>query len=90
AKKALLALNSSFKIGEQDVFVSGSMGITIFPDDGAERKILLRNADSAMYKAKAQGRNCFEFFTSGLHEQATARSKLENDLHKALSNNEFT
>ena len=66
------------------------MGITIFPDDGIDRKILLRNADSAMYKAKEQGRNCFEFFTSGLHEQATARSKLENALHKALKNNEFT
>ena len=90
ATKTLLALSSSFKIGEQDVFVSGSMGITIFPDDGVDRKILLRNADSAMYKAKAQGRNCFEFFTSGLHEQATARSRLENALHKALSNNEFT
>ncbi|BDF96189.1 hypothetical protein KAN5_30270 [Pseudoalteromonas sp. KAN5] len=90
AQKALQALNSSFKIGEQDVFLSGSMGITIFPDDAVERKILLRNADSAMYKAKEQGRNCFEFFTSGLHEQATARSKLENALHKALSNNEFT
>jgi len=90
AKKALKALSSSFQIAEQDVFLSGSMGITIFPDDGIDRKILLRNADSAMYKAKEQGRNCFEFFTSGLHEQATARSKLENALHKALKNNEFT
>ena len=90
AKKSLKALNSSFKIGEHDVFVSGSMGITIYPDDGMERKILLRNADSAMYQAKEQGRNCFEFFTRGLHEQVTARSKLENALHKALNNNEFT
>lgn len=90
ATKALKALNSAFQIGEQEVFVSGSMGITIYPDDSTERKILLRNADSAMYKAKEQGRNCFEFFTRGLHEQATARSKLENALHKALSNNEFT
>lgn len=90
AKKALQALSSAFQIGDQEVFVSGSMGITIYPDDDVERKILLRNADSAMYKAKEQGRNCFEFFTRGLHEQATARSQLENSLHKALSNNEFT
>lgn len=90
AKKSLQALSSAFKIGEHEVFVSGSMGITIYPDDGVERKILLRNADSAMYKAKEQGRNCFEFFTRRIHEQATARSKLENALHKALSNNEFT
>ncbi|MGO2010487.1 EAL domain-containing protein [Pseudoalteromonas sp.] len=89
AKKALKALSSAFQIGEQEVFVSGSMGITIYPDDSTERKILLRNADSAMYKAKEQGRNCYEFFTRGLHEQATARSKLENALHKALSNNEL-
>lgn len=90
ANKALKALNSAFVLGDQEVFVSGSMGITIYPDDGTERKILLRNADSAMYKAKEQGRNCYEFFTRGLHEQATARSKLENALHKALSNDEFT
>ncbi|WP_394193174.1 diguanylate cyclase domain-containing protein [Pseudoalteromonas atlantica] len=90
AKKSLQALSSAFKIGEHEVFVSGSMGITIYPDDGVERKILLRNADSAMYKAKEKGRNCFEFFTRRIHEQATARSKLENALHKALSNNEFT
>ncbi|WP_245321446.1 EAL domain-containing protein [Pseudoalteromonas sp. KS88] len=90
AKKSLQALSSAFKIGEHEVFVSGSMGITIYPDDGVERKILLRNADSAMYKAKEQGRNCFEFFTRGMHEQATARSRVENALHKALCNNEFT
>ena len=90
AKKSLQALSSAFKIGEHEVFVSGSMGITIYPDDGVERKILLRNADSAMYKAKEKGRNCFEFFTRRIHEQATARSKLENALHKALNNNEFT
>jgi len=90
AKKALKALNSAFQIGEQEVFVSGSMGITIYPDDGTERKILLRNADSAMYKAKEQGRNCYEFFTRGLHEQATARSRLETALHKALNNEEFS
>ncbi|WP_235591189.1 EAL domain-containing protein [Pseudoalteromonas sp. H105] len=90
AKKSLKALSSAFKIGDQDVFVSGSMGVTIYPDDGVERKILLRNADSAMYQAKEQGRNCFEFFTHGLHEQVKARSKLGNALHKALKNNEFT
>ncbi|WP_231659038.1 MULTISPECIES: sensor domain-containing protein [Pseudoalteromonas] len=90
ALKVLNALNSPFVIAEHEVFVSGSMGITLYPDDGLERKILIRNADSAMYKAKEKGRNCFEFFTPGMHEQAQARSQLEGALHKALSNNEFT
>jgi diguanylate cyclase (GGDEF)-like protein/PAS domain S-box-containing protein len=90
ALKVLAALSAPFTIGNHEIFVSGSMGITLYPDDGLERKTLIRNADSAMYKAKEKGRNCFEFFTAGMHERAQARSQLESALHKALSNNEFT
>ena len=66
------------------------MGITFYPDDGDDTKVLLRNADNAMYKAKELGRNCFQFYTSAMHEHAKARSQLEGALHKALVNNEFS
>ncbi|CCQ11398.1 diguanylate cyclase/phosphodiesterase (GGDEF & EAL domains) with PAS/PAC sensor(s) [Pseudoalteromonas luteoviolacea B = ATCC 29581] len=90
ASKVLSSLHSPFNLEGHEAFVSGSMGITIYPDDGTERKILLRNADSAMYKAKEHGRNCFQFYTSAMHEHAKARSKLESALHKALINKELS
>jgi diguanylate cyclase (GGDEF)-like protein/PAS domain S-box-containing protein len=90
ASKILKELNSPFNLEGHEAFVSGSMGITLYPDDGGDRKVLLRNADSAMYKAKEHGRNCFQFYTSAMHERAKARSQLEGALHKALSNKELS
>ncbi|MFC3034487.1 EAL domain-containing protein [Pseudoalteromonas fenneropenaei] len=90
ATKVLKALNSPFNLEGHEAFVSGSMGITLYPDDGSDRKVLLRNADSAMYKAKEHGRDCFQFYTSAMHEHAKARSKLEGALHKALVNRELS
>ncbi|MDK1314212.1 EAL domain-containing protein [Pseudoalteromonas ardens] len=89
ATKVLHTLSEPFFLEGHEAFVSGSMGITFYPDDGADRKVLLRNADSAMYKAKEHGRNCFQFFTSAMHEHAKARSALEGALHRALTNREL-
>ncbi|WP_105166524.1 sensor domain-containing protein [Pseudoalteromonas sp. T1lg23B] len=90
ANKILHQLNSQFVLEGHEAFVSGSIGITFYPDDGDDRKVLLRNADSAMYKAKEHGRNCFQFYTSAMHENAKARSQLEGALHKALLNEELS
>ncbi|CAH9065592.1 hypothetical protein PSECIP111854_03715 [Pseudoalteromonas sp. CIP111854] len=90
ANKILHQLSSPFVLEGHDAFVSGSIGITFYPDDGDDRKVLLRNADSAMYKAKEHGRNCFQFYTSAMHENAKARSLLEGALHKALPNKELS
>ncbi|MFC0119279.1 EAL domain-containing protein [Pseudoalteromonas xiamenensis] len=90
ASKVLKALSSPYSLESHEAFVSGSMGITLFPDDGTDRKVLLRNADSAMYKAKEHGRNCFQFYTSAMHEHAKARSRLEGALYKALINKELS
>lgn len=90
ASKVLQQLSAPFELEGHETFVSGSMGITFFPDDGNDRKELLRNADSAMYKAKEHGRNCYQFYTAAMHEHAQARRQLEGALHKALSNQEFS
>ncbi|WP_252095095.1 EAL domain-containing protein [Pseudoalteromonas sp. SCSIO 43201] len=90
ATKILRALANPFHLEGHEAYVSGSMGITLYPDDGADRKVLLRNADSAMYKAKDHGRDCFQFYTSAMHQHAKARSVLESALHKALSNRELS
>ncbi|OHU84578.1 MULTISPECIES: EAL domain-containing protein [Pseudoalteromonas] len=90
ANKILHQLRSQFVLEGHEAFVSGSIGITFYPDDGDEREVLLRNADSAMYKAKEHGRNCFQFYTSMMHENAKARSQLEGALHKALINEELS
>lgn len=90
ANKVLQQLSSPFELEGHETFVSGSIGVTFFPDDGCDRKALLRNADSAMYKAKEHGRNCYQFYTSAMHDHAQARRQLEGALHKALSNQELT
>lgn len=90
ASEILHALKLPFFIAGHEIFISGSIGITLYPDDGLDRRVLIRNADSAMYKAKENGRNCYEFFITGMHEQAQARSQLEGALHKALAKGEFS
>ena len=89
AAQILETLHEPYELEGHEVFASGSMGITFYPEDGDDTKVLLRNADNAMYKAKELGRNCFQFYTSAMHEHAKARSQLEGALHKALVNNEL-
>jgi diguanylate cyclase (GGDEF)-like protein/PAS domain S-box-containing protein len=89
AGKLLAALGVSFTIENQEVFVTASIGISMFPDDGKSKEQLFKNADMAMYSAKAAGRNSFRFFEREMSDAATVRMKLENSLHHALSRNEF-
>jgi len=69
--------------------VNGSVGIAIFPEDGYSLEELLRNADTAMYAAKADGRNTFKFFTSHMNEVAQSRLQLEGQLRQALAHQEL-
>jgi EAL domain-containing protein (putative c-di-GMP-specific phosphodiesterase class I) len=73
----------------EEVYVSASMGITFFPDDGVDGAVLLKNADQAMYAAKQHGRNRFRFFTSAMQEAAQARKRIIADLRVALAENQF-
>ena len=76
-------------IEEQEVFSSPSIGISLFPEDGMTVDQLLKNADSAMYHAKEQGRNNYQFFTESLNKDADKRLKLEKDLRQAIDNGEL-
>lgn len=77
------------RLVHDDVLVSASIGISVFPDDGEDADTILKNADTAMYHAKKQGRNRYAFFTRDLNERAARRFCLETRLRKALERNEF-
>jgi diguanylate cyclase (GGDEF)-like protein/PAS domain S-box-containing protein len=80
---------TSFHHQGQDIHVGASIGIAMFPQDGVDADTLMKNADSAMYRAKHTAKGSFRFFTKDLTERAMNRLKIENDLHKALERDEF-
>ncbi|POZ62383.1 EAL domain-containing protein [Chromobacterium alticapitis] len=73
----------------QQMFVSASMGISMFPDDGRDADTLLVHADTAMYRAKQSGKNGFQFYTADMNARALERLKLEYSLHRALAQREL-
>jgi diguanylate cyclase (GGDEF)-like protein/PAS domain S-box-containing protein len=76
-------------IGEQEIAVTSSIGIALFPDDGADAATLLKHADTAMYYAKEQGRNNWQLYDRTLTTRTTARLALEGDIRKGLERGEF-
>ncbi len=89
ALKLVDALAPPIHLGGQELRVSASIGISLFPEDGRDTETLLRNADSAMYHAKDMGRNNYQFFMEQMNVAAAERLRLENDLHRALERQEF-
>ena len=87
--KILESLAKSMNINDNVLYVSGSIGISIYPDDGVSAKDLLKYADSAMYKAKDEGRNNFQYYNSTMTELAFERVVMETSLRAALKNEEF-
>jgi len=83
------ALATPYRIEGHEIFTSASIGIAVFPDDGGDVETLLKNADTAMYTAKAEGRKNYKFFTEAMNKAARAKLSLESDLHNALRQNEF-
>ncbi|MET1077166.1 MAG: EAL domain-containing protein [Pseudomonas sp.] len=90
ASKLLTSFNLPFQSGEHDFFISVSIGISLFPEDGLDVATLVKNADAAMYRSKARGRNRVEFYTCDLTTQASERMALENELRRALERNELS
>ena len=76
-------------IENEELFVSASIGITMYPDDGDDSDVLVRNADAAMYLAKEAGRSTYAFYTPEMNARARARMAMENDLRRALAKGEF-
>jgi len=89
AQCILKKLTEPFKLGDEVVYISASIGITLYPDDAVNVEDLLKNADQAMYVAKSQGRNRTSYFTAALQEVAQERRRLTHHLRGALAANQF-
>ena len=87
--KLLQTLSAAFQLGNDQVYVSASMGVTVYPTDGITIEDLFKNADQALYVAKGAGRNRFSFFTPALQKAARERAQLMSDLRTALVAQEF-
>ena len=89
AENILERLEKPFHLQGQDVFVSASIGISIYPQDGKDTTSLLKNADTAMYMAKNEGRQRYHFYSQELTDKACEALKLESQLHRALDREEL-
>ncbi|MEW8010550.1 MAG: EAL domain-containing protein [Candidatus Thiodiazotropha sp.] len=89
ARKLLDLFSRPMIIGEHELVVTASIGITLYPNDGEDSDKLIRHADRAMYDAKQQGRNTYRFFTQALTEGALERLMMENHLRHAVTRNEL-
>ncbi len=90
AQNIINVLAQPFDLSDGDnVYISGSLGITLYPEDALDREGLLKHADQAMYSSKAQGRNRFSYFTESMQQEAIEKRVLTNELRSALSNREL-
>jgi len=89
AQKTIDTLTQPFSIEDNDIVVTASIGISVFPEDGENSQMLLMNADTAMYLAKERGKNNYQFYTLDMTARATERMIVERGLRQALANNEL-
>ena len=89
AKKVLNALSEPLRIAEHDLHVSASIGVSIYPDDGQDAETLIQHADTAMYQAKANGRDNYQYFKKEMNLRAVERQSVEGSLRRALERAEF-
>ena len=89
AKRLLDALAVPFTVGEEDIHISASIGVSLFPMDDVDLDGMIRHTDMAMYRAKSLGRNTFSFFSDDLNQAVSTRLSLEGSLRRAIERNEF-
>ena len=89
AESIIQALTLPFSCGGHQLHITTSVGVSIYPDHNTEVEGLIRNADMAMYRAKEEGRNCFKFYIPNMQEQSFQRLLMENNLRRALENEEL-
>ena len=82
-------LEHNVRLDEQETFTGASIGIAIYPDDGEDARTLLKNADTALFRAKENGRHCFQFYKPEMSVNAMERLELENSMRKALDEDQF-
>ena len=89
AQKILQAVQHPFTVEGRELFITTSVGISLYPEDGEEAETLIKNADTAMYQAKAEGRDNYQLFNALVNAKALLRISLEHGLRRALLNDEL-
>ncbi|MEW8624594.1 MAG: EAL domain-containing protein [Candidatus Thiodiazotropha sp.] len=89
AQQIIRSLELPFEMDNHQFFLTASIGISVYPQDGRTADTLLRNADAAMYKAKDEGKNTFQYYTADMTEQAFERIFLESSLRRALAEDQL-
>lgn len=89
ASNLLSCINEAFILDDRELTISASIGIAIYPENADSSSELLRNADMAMYYAKEQGRNNYQFYTESMRQDVSRRMSIEQELFTALANNQF-
>lgn len=90
AERLLASSNGLWEIDEKEFFISVSIGISIYPGDGEDITRILRNANIAVNKAKADGKSSYKFFKRSMYDEVLRKTELEAELRKAIKNREFT
>ena len=89
AERIAKAISSPYTINDTEVSITTTIGISLYPADGQSAELLMKHADVAMYHAKEKGRNGYQFYSRGIHEQALARFSMESELKEAIENDEL-
>ncbi len=89
AKDICQSIEKIFHIADRNIYVTMSIGISVYPDDASDAQTLLKNADMAMYRAKERGRNTFEFYTENMQKIVQRKMTIENGLRGALERDEL-
>jgi predicted signal transduction protein with EAL and GGDEF domain len=89
ARRMLQTVAEAHSIDQHDLHVTTSIGLSVFPDDGLDAETLIKNADTAMYQAKENGRQSYQFFKPAMNVRAVERQSIEESLRRALERQEF-
>jgi diguanylate cyclase (GGDEF)-like protein len=89
ARRMLQVVAEAHSIDEHDLHVTASIGVSVYPDDGLDAETLIKNADTAMYQAKENGRQSYQFFKPSMNIRAVERQSMEESLRRALERKEF-
>ena len=89
ARRMLQAVAEPHSIDQHDLHVTTSIGVSVYPDDGLDAETLIKNADTAMYQAKENGRQSYQFFKPAMNVRAVERQSIEESLRRALERQEF-
>ncbi len=90
ATRILKSVATTHSVDKHDLHITTSIGVSSYPDDGLNAETLIKNADTAMYQAKENGRQCFRFFKPAMNARAVERQSIEESLRRALQRHEFT